>query len=58
MEKNELYETIFKRKSIRNYDLTPLDQNTLAKISEYMDSLTPINSDIKVELKIISPEQC
>ncbi len=56
MEENELYETIFKRKSIRNYDLTPLDQNTLAKISEFMDSLKPINSDIKVELKIISPD--
>ena len=56
MEKKELYETIFKRKSIRNYDLTPLDQNTLIKISEFMDNLTPLDSDIKVELKIISPD--
>ena len=57
MEKNELYETIFKRKSIRNYDLTPLDQNTIAKISEFMDNLTPLDSDIKVELKIISTDE-
>ena len=56
MEKKELYETIFKRKSIRNYDLTPLDQNILTKISEFMNNLTPLDSDIKVELKIISPD--
>ena len=56
MEKKELYETIFKRKSIRNYDLTPLDQNILTKISEFMNNLTPLDCDIKVELKIISPD--
>lgn len=53
MENRELYETIFKRKSIRNYDLTPLDQKTLDEISEYIQSLTPLYDDLEVELKII-----
>ena len=56
MEKTELYETIFKRKSIRNYDLTPLNQNTLNEISSHIQSLTPLYDDIEVDLKIISTE--
>lgn len=56
MDDEELYETIFKRKSIRNYDLTPLDQNTLKEISDHLQSLTPMYEDIEVELRIISPE--
>lgn len=54
MDNKELYKTIFKRKSIRNYDLTPLDQNTLKEISNHLQSLTPLYDDIEVELKIIS----
>lgn len=56
MEKNELYQYIFKRKSIRTYKLTPLDDVTLKEISEYLNSLKPIYDDIKTELKIISPD--
>ncbi|MGB9936489.1 MAG: nitroreductase family protein [Methanobacterium sp.] len=54
MEKKDLYETIFKRKSIRNYDLTPLDENTLSEISDYLNNLDPLYDDIKLELKIVS----
>ena len=54
MKETELYETIFKRKSIRNYDLTPLDQNTLEEISNHLNGLEPLYDDIKVEFKIIS----
>lgn len=56
MEKTEFYNTIFKRKSIRNFDLTPLDDNTLVEISDYLCTLEPMYDDIKVELKIISPD--
>ncbi len=56
MEKTDLYPTIFRRKSVRRYDLTPLDESTLAEISEYMDNLKPMYSDIKTELKIIGPD--
>jgi nitroreductase len=54
MKKSDLYETIFKRKSIRNYDLTPLDKNTLNDISNHLDNLKPLYDNIKVEFKIIS----
>lgn len=56
MEKTDLYPTIFRRKSVRRYDLTPLDESTLADISEYMDNLEPMYSDIKMELKIIGQD--
>ncbi len=56
MEKTDLYETIFKRKSIRTYDSTPLDQNTLTEISDHFQTLEPMYDDIKVELKIISSD--
>ncbi|MGB9979299.1 nitroreductase family protein [Methanobacterium sp.] len=55
MEKTEFYPTIFKRKSIRNFDLTLIDDVTLKEISEYLDSLKPIYNDIKTEFKIVSP---
>ncbi|MGF7117180.1 nitroreductase family protein [Methanobacterium oryzae] len=53
MKETELYETIFKRKSIRNYDLTPLDQNTLNTISTHLNDLESLYEDIKTEFKII-----
>lgn len=56
MKETELYDTIFKRKSIRNYDLTPLDQNTLEEISNHLNGLKPLYDDIKVEFKIISSD--
>ncbi|MDI6725188.1 MAG: nitroreductase family protein [Methanobacterium sp.] len=56
MEKNKLYETIFKRKSIRNYDLTPLDQNTLTEIKNHLNALESLYKDIKTEFKIIGTD--
>ena len=56
MEKTEFYSCIFERKSIRNYDLTPLDDVTLSEISEYLHSLKPMYDDIKTELKIVSSD--
>ncbi len=57
MKKTELYETIFKRKSIRDYDLTPLDENTLTEISNHLNKLEPMCKDIKTEFKIISSNE-
>jgi hypothetical protein len=56
MVKNELYSIIFKRKSIRSFDLTSIDNDTLTDISNYLRSLKSIYNDIKIELKIISPD--
>jgi nitroreductase len=54
MKKTDIYKTIFKRKSIRNYDLTPLDENMLSEILEYMKTLKPMYKNIKIEMHIIS----
>jgi nitroreductase len=43
----ELYNTIFKRKSIRKYDMTPLSQDKLAEIKEFIDNIRPLDSKIK-----------
>jgi len=54
MKDTNLYETIFKRKSIRQYDLTPLDEHTLAEIMAHTSALKPLYADIKIEVKLLS----
>jgi nitroreductase len=57
MKGDDLYTAIFKRKSIRDYDLTSLDQDILDEISENLRNLKPMTTGIKTEFKIISPDQ-
>jgi nitroreductase len=57
MNETALYNAIFKRKSIREYDPTPLDSNRLEEISKILQSLKPMLNDIKTEFQIITPEQ-
>jgi nitroreductase len=52
-ESPNLYETIFKRKSIRKYDLTPLDEGALVQITAHTSALRPLNDNVKVEMKIL-----
>jgi len=54
MENKNLYETIFQRKSIRQYDLTPLDEHTLAEVMAQTSALKPLYHDIKIEIKLLS----
>jgi len=42
----ELYNTIFKRKSIRKYDMTPLTQDKLAEIKEFAGRIKPLVESI------------
>jgi nitroreductase len=56
MIENNLYDTIFKRKSIRQYDLTPLDEHKLAEIMSHTSALKPLFNDIKIEIKLLSQE--
>lgn len=56
MAQNGLYNIIFQRKSVRNYDLTPLDDNVLKEIREHLNTLKPLYDDIETELKIISSD--
>ena len=53
MENIDLYSTIYKRKSIRRYESTPLDEGTLAKITNRFNQIKPLIEDIKTELKIL-----
>jgi nitroreductase len=57
MNETFLYEAIFKRKSIRDYDQTPIDSNRLEEISRNLQSLRTLLADIKTEFKVISPNQ-
>src|ERR1700690_3105583 len=50
----DIYDIIFKRKSIRKYDNSPLNESVLNRISEEINNLTPLYEDIKTDIKIIS----
>lgn len=45
-------ETILKRKSVRNYDLAPLDATTLDKVRAQIERVKPLYSDIKYSVEI------
>lgn len=47
-----LYEYIFKRKSTRKYDLSPLDEETLAKITAFADTMKPLYPEIKTAYEV------
>lgn len=47
-----LYEFIFKRKSTRKYDMSPLDEETIAKITAFADTLRPLDSSINTAYEI------
>jgi nitroreductase len=54
MEQAELYDAIFKRKSVRKFDPAPLDADTLAKVSTFLGTVRPMFPEIKVELRVLS----
>jgi len=56
MDKNDIYETIFKRKSIRRYDLNSLDDDVLRDIEGEVARLEPLIPDINTDVLIISSE--
>ena len=45
-------ETIRKRKSIRKYDLTPLDAATLEKVQEQIKKVKPLYPDIRFSIEV------
>ncbi len=57
MEITDYYDIIFKRRSVKKYDQTPLDEKTLEEISNHIKSLEPMYDNIKTEVKIIPLEQ-
>ena len=53
----DYYDVIFKRRSVKRYDLTPLDEEALEEISNQLKNLKPMYDDIKTEVKILPLEQ-
>ena len=49
-----LYDSIFKRKSIRKYDMTPLSDEALTEIENFAYNLTPLYEEIRIEYEIVS----
>lgn len=49
-----LYDYIYKRKSTRKYDMTPIDADTLAEITEFADNLKQLYPNIKTDYEITS----
>jgi nitroreductase len=47
------YEAIFKRKSVRKFDLTPFDEGLLREIAAYTDTIQLMFEGIKVEFKLL-----
>jgi len=50
----KMNEFIRKRKSVRKYDLTPLDTATLDKVRERIKKVTPLYSDIRYSIEIVN----
>lgn len=51
-----LEDTIYKRQSIRSYDDSPLDDETLDEIREFIDNAKELNPDIKWSYEILPKE--
>ena len=49
MTNSQLYETIYKRKSIRKFDMTPLDAAMLTDIKKYTAEIRPLDRKIRCE---------
>jgi nitroreductase len=50
----DIYDVIFKRRSIRKFDASPLDEEVLDRIAVELNNLNPLYEDIKTDVKIIS----
>lgn len=52
-----LYQAIYKRKSTRKYDLTPLDDHMVEEIRTYLATVKPLYPDIKTEFLFAVPQE-
>ncbi|PYG87067.1 nitroreductase [Ruminiclostridium sufflavum DSM 19573] len=53
MTNKELYDTIFVRKSVRKYDMTPLTDEIIYGIKEYASKLKPLDGSIRYSLSFL-----
>ena len=50
----DLYDYIFRRKSIRKYEMIPLKDELLNEIEEFSNTIMPLYPDIKVRFKFVN----
>jgi nitroreductase len=53
MGEEELYQAIFKRKSVRNYESGPLDAGAISRIEAFLKTIRSIDPKIRTEIRII-----
>jgi len=53
----QLQETIYKRQSVRSYSDTPLDENILDEINEFIKNLKVLNPNIKWSYEIVGKDK-
>ncbi|MDP3066803.1 MAG: nitroreductase family protein [Methanobacteriaceae archaeon] len=56
MDHNQLYHAIFRRKSVRRYNPSPLDEKDLMEIENLLGKLEPLYPEIKTKFKVVSTE--
>jgi len=56
MSNQQLYNTIFQRKSIRKYNMESLSHDTLLKIQEFASHVKPLDENIKYELSYLTTD--
>lgn len=56
MTENQLYETIFQRRSIRKYDMAPLPTQALDELKQFAGSVKPFDSTIKYEFVYLNTQ--
>ncbi len=56
MTNSQLYDTIFRRKSIRKFDMTPLDAAAVSEIKNYAAGIKPMDEKIKYEFAYLVSE--
>lgn len=56
MTNSQLYSTIFKRRSIRKYDMTQLDLGTINDLQNYAGQIKPLDNSIQYELTYLNTD--
>ncbi|EPR12835.1 nitroreductase family protein [Ruminiclostridium papyrosolvens] len=57
MTNEELYKTIFTRRSVRKYNMTPLTAQQLKEIKDFADNAKPLIPDIKCEFSFLTDDK-
>ncbi|MDD1743932.1 MAG: hypothetical protein LUO85_04820 [Methanomassiliicoccales archaeon] len=57
MAQNDLYEAMFRRKSVRKYAPGKLDQTVMEKVVAHLAELRPLFPEIRIELKVMTNQE-